>query len=61
MSIVIFVLQMGYASPFQISNGIHLRQWSKAYIIADQEKNTRVVFVNIDACMGTQIMKMQVI
>lgn len=51
---------MGYASFSQISNGIHLRQWSKAYIIADPDQKSRTVFVNIDVCMGSQVMKMQV-
>lgn len=51
---------MGYAMPTQIGKGIHLRQYSRAFIFADKDKKSRVVFVNIDACMGTQIMKMQV-
>lgn len=52
-------LQMGYAMPTQINHGIHLRQFSRAFIIADSQKQSRVVFVNVDICMGTQIMKMQ--
>ena len=28
--------------------------------MADADKKSRVVFVNVDICMGTQIMKMQV-
>ena len=52
---------MGYAMPTQIGKGIHLRQYSRAFVIADAAKKSRVVFVSIDACMGTQIMKMQVI
>ena len=57
---IICILQMGYAMPGQINNGIHFRQRSRAYIIADSKKKTRVVFVNIDACMATQAMKMEV-
>ena len=57
---MMFIFQMGYASFSQISKGIHLRQWSKAYIIVDQGQKNRAVFVNIDVCMGTQVMKMQV-
>ena len=49
---------MGYANPAQIGKGIHLRQYSRAFIIGDE--NSRVVFVNVDICMGTQIMKMKV-
>ncbi len=51
---------MGYAMPTQINKGIHFRQYSRAFIIVDAEKKSRVVFVNVDVCMGTQIMKMQV-
>ena len=51
---------MGYAMPTQIAHGIHFRQWSRAFIIADSEKKSRVVFVNVDICMGTQIQKMEV-
>ena len=52
---------MGMANPKQIARGIHFRQYSRAYIIADlRNPQTRVVFVSIDACMGTQIMKMKV-
>lgn len=53
-------VQMGYANPTQIGKGIHLRQYSRAFIIADAQKASRVVFVNADVCMGTQIMKIQV-
>ena len=52
--------QMGYAMPTQITHGIHFRQWSRAFIIADSAASSRVVFVNVDICMGTQILKMQV-
>ena len=51
---------MGYASPTQTTEGIHFRQWSRAFIIADKDKKNRVVFVNLDVCMGSQIMKMKV-
>lgn len=51
---------MGYASPTQTTEGIHFRQWSRAFIIADTDKKNRVVFVNLDVCMGSQIMKMKV-
>ena len=48
---------MGYAMPTQIGHGIHLRQYSRAFIIASSDLKKRVVFVNADICMGTQIMK----
>jgi neutral ceramidase len=53
---------MGMANPTQIAHGIHFRQFSRAFIIADVTNATnRVVFVSIDACMGTQVMKMKVV
>ncbi len=52
---------MGYAMPGQETAGIHFRQWSRAYIFAEASNITnRIVFVNIDACMGTQAMKIEV-
>jgi len=50
---------MGYANPAQTSRGIHLRQFSRAFIFQDNNKNT-VVFVNIDACMFSQGVKLEV-
>lgn len=52
---------MGYAMPQQISNGIHFRQYSRAFILADSLNRTKVVFINADICMGSQIMKIEVI
>ena len=64
-SAIIFIIystrQMGYAMPTQISSGIHFRQYSRAFIMADSLNKTSVVFINADVCMGSQIMKMQVI
>ncbi|XP_019858109.1 PREDICTED: neutral ceramidase B-like isoform X3 [Amphimedon queenslandica] len=53
---------MGMANPSQIANGIHFRQYSRAFIVVNASNDTnRVVFVSIDACMGTQIMKNKVV
>lgn len=52
---------MGYANPSQISEGIHLRQFSRAFIVVDPDTQTRVVYVNIDACMLSQVVKLEVI
>jgi neutral ceramidase len=49
---------MGYANPAQFSAGIHLRQFSRAFIIEDE--STRVVFVNVDCGMIDQIIKTEV-
>ena len=49
---------MGYANPSQVSAGIHLRQFSRAFVIDDGF--TRVVFVNVDCGMIDQIIKTEV-
>ena len=49
---------MGYANPAQINNGIHLRLFSRAFIIEDG--NTRVVFVSADMGMMATIVKIGV-
>jgi len=51
---------MGYAKSGQNTKGIHLRQYSRAYVIADKEDKTRVVFVSVDACMISHLVKAQV-
>ena len=51
---------MGYANPGQISEGIHLRQFSRAFIVRDPDTKTSVVYVNIDACMLSQVVKLEV-
>jgi len=40
---------MGYANPDQKSAGVHTRQWSRAYVVADPNTDKRVVFVSVDA------------
>lgn len=40
---------MGYARIEQKGQGIHLRQYSRAFIIEDG--TDRIVFVSVDACM----------
>lgn len=49
---------MGYANPAQLTAGIHTRQYSRAFVIGDE--NNRVVFVSIDAAMMDQIVKTEV-
>ncbi|KAH7916139.1 Neutral/alkaline nonlysosomal ceramidase [Hygrophoropsis aurantiaca] len=44
---------MGYASLAQTDTGLHMRQRSRAFVIADPKNPTnRVVFINSDICMG---------
>ncbi|KAH3872488.1 hypothetical protein DPMN_035704 [Dreissena polymorpha] len=54
------VNMMGYANPSQTTKGIHLRQFSRAFIFEDKNKNT-VLFVNLDACMFSQGVKLEII
>ena len=44
---------MGYAAPGQVTAGIHMRQFARAFIIEDN--SNRIVFVNVD-----QIIKLEV-
>ncbi|KAG0484124.1 hypothetical protein HPP92_012208 [Vanilla planifolia] len=54
------VNMMGYANMEQIASGIHFRLRARAFIVADPE-GVRVVFVNLDACMASQIVTLKVI
>ena len=53
-----FSWQMGYAVPSQVSAGVHMRQFARAFIIKQGE--SRVVFVSVDCGMIDQIIKFQV-
>ncbi len=56
------VNMMGYANPSQVTGGIHLRQFSRAFIVADVNKpEDRVVFVSIDAGMQDQLVTLEVL
>lgn len=55
------VNMMGYANPAQITHGIHLRQYSRAFIISDPQNTSRIVFVNTDSCMQSQGLKLEII
>lgn len=49
---------MGYAKIRQKGHGIHLRQFSRAFII--QDGSNRVVFVSVDAGMISDSVKSNV-
>lgn len=49
---------MGYAHPPQRGNGLHLRQFSRAYIVDDGNK--RVVYVAFDGSMVSHAVKRDV-
>ncbi|XP_067670891.1 neutral ceramidase B-like [Haliotis asinina] len=55
------VNMMGYANPAQTSNGIHLRQYSRAFVFADSGNKTRTVFVSTDSCMVSEDVKLEVV
>ncbi|KAL5018303.1 hypothetical protein ScPMuIL_004025 [Solemya velum] len=55
------VNMMGYANPSQVSNGIHFRQYSRAFIVSDSAGQKPVVFVSVDACMLSQVIKLEVV
>ncbi|GMN47844.1 hypothetical protein TIFTF001_017015 [Ficus carica] len=54
------VNMMGYANAEQIASGIHFRLRARAFIVAEPNGN-RVVFVNLDACMASQIVTIKVL
>lgn len=54
------VNMMGYANTEQIASGVHFRLRARTFITAEPEGN-RVVFVNLDACMASQLVTIKVI
>lgn len=54
------VNMMGYANTEQIASGIHFRLRARSFIIAEP-RGKRVVFVNLDACMASQIVTIKVL
>ncbi|XP_054707374.1 putative neutral ceramidase C [Uloborus diversus] len=50
---------MGYAKMAQLTKGIHIRQYSRAFIISDN--SSRVVIITIDAGMVSHIVKAEVV
>ena len=54
------VNMMGYANTEQIASGVHFRLRARTFIVAEPQGN-RVVFVNLDACMASQLVTVKVI
>lgn len=54
------VNMMGYANAEQLASGVHFRLRSRAFIVAEPQGN-RVLFVNLDACMASQIVTLKVL
>ncbi|RMC11800.1 hypothetical protein DUI87_11926 [Hirundo rustica rustica] len=55
------VLLMGYANPDQVGGGLLSRLYSRAFIVADAEGSTRVVFVSVDIGMVSQRVRLEVL
>uniref|UniRef100_F6UTT2 Neutral ceramidase n=1 Tax=Ciona intestinalis TaxID=7719 RepID=F6UTT2_CIOIN len=53
------VNMMGYANPNQVSGGLHMRQYARAFLV--QQGRNRILFVNVDACMGSLLVKLEVL
>lgn len=54
------VNMMGYANMEQVASGIHFRLRARTFIVSEPQ-GKRVAFVNIDACMASQIVTLKVI
>ncbi|XP_044479334.1 neutral ceramidase 1-like [Mangifera indica] len=54
------VNMMGYANMGQIASGVHFRLRARAFIVAEPQGN-RIVFVNLDACMASQLVTIKVL
>ncbi len=51
---------MGYAKQGQNTKGIHVRQFSRAFIFESEDDGQRAVFVSTDTGMMGQLVKMEV-
>ncbi|OMO86062.1 Neutral/alkaline nonlysosomal ceramidase [Corchorus capsularis] len=51
---------MGYANTEQIASGIHFRLRARSFIVAEPQ-GKRVAFVNLDACMASQLVTIKVL
>ncbi|KAM0948353.1 putative ceramidase [Dioscorea sansibarensis] len=54
------VNMMGYANMEQIASGVHFRLRARAFIVAEPG-GKRVAFVNLDACMASQIVMIKLL
>ncbi|KAL2508321.1 Neutral/alkaline non-lysosomal ceramidase [Forsythia ovata] len=54
------VNMMGYANTDQTASGVHFRLRARTFIVAEPQGN-RVVFVNLDACMASQLVTIKVL
>ena len=54
------VNMMGYANMEQIASGIHLKLRARTFIVGEPN-GKRLVFVNLDACMASQLVTIKVL
>ncbi|KAL5580846.1 hypothetical protein UlMin_013288 [Ulmus minor] len=54
------VNMMGYANMDQIASGLHFRLRARSFIVAEPQ-GKRVLFVNLDACMASQVVTIKVL
>ncbi|KAF3773215.1 Neutral ceramidase [Nymphaea thermarum] len=54
------VNMMGYANAEQTVSGVHFRLRARTFIVAEPD-GKRIVFVNIDACMASQLVTLKVL
>ncbi|XP_065878077.1 neutral ceramidase 1-like [Euphorbia lathyris] len=54
------VNMMGYANSDQIASGIHFRLRARSFIVGEPQGN-RLLFVNLDACMASQLVNIKVL
>ncbi|XP_010916847.3 neutral ceramidase-like [Elaeis guineensis] len=54
------VNMMGYANAEQLASGVHFRLKARSFIVAEPG-GSHVVFVNLDACMASQLVTIKVI
>jgi neutral ceramidase len=52
---------MGYASPFQLTAGIHMRLLSRAFVVEAESTGDRLAFVSADLCLISQAVKLAVV
>ncbi|KMZ56095.1 Ceramidase [Zostera marina] len=51
---------MGFNNIEQIASGIHFRLRARTFIVAEPDGH-RVMFLNLDACMASQIVMIKII
>lgn len=51
------VLMLGFVRADQISEGLHTRQYARAFVVSDKDKSNRVAFVVVDTAMVTYSLK----